>query len=148
MKQDFVANCAISIEASPARVWRALVTPRDIKRYMFGTNVETSWKVGSPITWQGEWEGKPYQDKGVIKAFQPERRLQFTHFSPLAGLPDVPDSYHAVTIELEPLNGGTRVTLAQDNNPSDEARKHSEKNWDTMLASLKGFLEEPARTTP
>ncbi len=142
MNKNFVAQCAISIDTSTGRVWRALVSPRDIKRYMFGTNVESTWKVGSPITWQGEWEGKPYRDKGVIKAIQPERRLQYTHFSPLVGLPDVPENYHTVTIEIEPKNGGTRVTLSQDNNPSEEARKHSEKNWETMLASLKEFLEE------
>jgi len=144
---NFVAHCAIYIETSTGRVWRALVTPRDIKRYMFGTNVESTWKVDSPIAWQGEWEGKPYRDKGVIKAIQPERRLQYTHYSALSGLPDVPENYHTVTIELESQNGGTRVTLSQDNNPSDEARKRSENNWDTMLASLKEFLEQPAQTT-
>jgi len=142
MNRDFVAHCAIIIDVSPSRVWRALVSPRDIKRYMFGTNVESEWRVGSAITWNGEWEGKPYKDKGKITALQRERRLQFTHFSGLSGLPDVPENYHTVSIELTPQNAGTRVTLTQDHNPSEEARRYSEQNWDTMLASLKEFLEE------
>ena len=147
MQHDFVAHCAIVIEASPSRVWRALVSPSDITQYMFGTRVESQWRPGSDITWQGEWEGKPYRDKGKITALQRERRLQYTHFSPLSGLPDRPENYHTVTIELTPRHHSTRVTLTQDNNPSDEARKHSEKNWDTMLAALKRFVEKDARPT-
>jgi len=30
----------------------------------------------------------------------------------------------------------------QDNNPTEEARAHSEKNWRIMLSSLKKFLEQ------
>ena len=58
------------------------------------------------------------------------------------GLPDTPENYHAVTIELADQSGGTRVSLSQDNNVTDEAREHSEKNWNMMLASLKGLLEK------
>ena len=35
----------------------------------------------------------------------------------------------------------TRVSLFQDNNQTEEAREHSEKNWQTMLAALKKYLE-------
>lgn len=136
-----VAKSAVVIDAPPSRVWRALVSPSDIKRYMFGTQVESDWRVGAPITWEGKWQGKAYKDKGKITALQRERRLQYTHFSPLSGRPDSPENYHTVSIELTPSNGSTRVTLAQDNNPTEEARRHSEKNWDMMLAALKAFVE-------
>ena len=63
--------------------------------------------------------------------------------SPLTGLPDRPESYHLVTIELSGAGDGTRVVLTQDNNASEEARLHSEKNWETMLGSLKAFVEGP-----
>jgi hypothetical protein len=35
----------------------------------------------------------------------------------------------------------TRVTLAQDNNPTELACEHSEKNWSMMLVGLKKFVE-------
>ena len=54
---------SIIINAPAAQVWKALTDPAIIKQYFFGTNVETDWKKGSPITWTGEWEGKTYQDK-------------------------------------------------------------------------------------
>jgi hypothetical protein len=51
-------------------------------------------------------------------------------------------SYHTVIIELSGEGKQTRVSLAQDNNPTEQARDHSEENWGTMLTSLKRFLEQ------
>jgi hypothetical protein len=36
------------------------------------------------------------------------------------------------------------VTLTQDNNPTEEARRHSEENWSMMLDGLKKLVERPA----
>jgi uncharacterized protein YndB with AHSA1/START domain len=138
---NLIARSSITIEGTPAKVWQALVTPAAIKQYMFGTNVTSDWKEGSPITWKGEWQGKAYEDKGVIRQFKPNQALQYTHFSPLAGLPDKPENYHTVSIQLSPDGNGTRVSLTQDNNPTEEARSHSEKNWKMMLDGLKKFVE-------
>lgn len=138
---NLIARSSITIEAPPAQVWQALVTPAAIKQYMFGTNVTSDWKEGSPITWKGEWQGKAYEDKGVIRQFKPNQALQYTHFSPLAGLPDKPENYHTVSIQLSPDGNRTRVSLTQDNNPTEEARSHSEKNWKMMLDGLKKFVE-------
>lgn len=142
MAQNLIANASIVIDASRAKVWDALVTPEAITQYMFGTNVVSDWKEGSPITWSGEWEGKSYEDKGTVLRIEPERILQYTHFSPLSGLPDKPENYHTVTIELSGEGNQTRASLTQDNNPTEEARAHSEKNWKMMLAALKAFVEQ------
>lgn len=140
MNKGFIARASTSIPVPLEKVWQALVDPSAIKRYMFGTNVVTSWREGSPITWSGQWQGKPYEDNGVILQFKPGQRLQYSHFSPLAGLPDKPENYHIVTIELSAEGQQTHVLLTQDNNPTEEARDHSEKNWRMMLTALTEFL--------
>ncbi len=142
MKSTFIAKAQIIISVPIANVWDALVNPEMIKQYMFGTNAVSDWKEGSPIVWRGEWEGKPYEDKGVILKLKPERLLQYSHFSPLAGQSDVPEHYHTVTIELSPKGTGTMLMLSQDNNSTEEEREHSEKNWGMMLTGLKKFLEK------
>lgn len=142
MEKSFVAKASVDIIAPVARVWRALVTPEQIKRYFFGTTVVTDWKVGSPILWKGEWKGKPYEDKGEVVAFVPDQLLKYTHFSPLAGKPDAPENYQLVTIELHEHSATTHVALYQDNNPTEEARQHSEETWRTMLTALKDFVEK------
>ena len=142
MGKEIIARASITIRAPVAKVWDALVKPEIIKQYMFGTAVASDWKEGSPITWKGEWKGKAYQDKGVIKRINPPRLLQYTHFSPLTGEPDKPENYHTVTVELSEDPAGTRVVLAQDNNANEEAREHSETNWKMMLEGLKKLLEK------
>jgi uncharacterized protein YndB with AHSA1/START domain len=142
MDKGLIARASITVDASRDDVWESLVNPDAIKRYMFGTQVTSDWEEGRPITWKGEWHGKAYEDKGVILRFQPGRILQYSHFSPLAGLPDAPENYHTVTIELSGEEKQTRVALAQDNNATEQARASSEKNWEMMLAGLKKYLEE------
>lgn len=142
MDKKFVARRTLAINAPVAKVWDALVNPRMIKQYMFGTNAVSEWKEGSSIVFRGEWEGKRYEDKGVILQLEPERVLQYTHFSPLSGVPDTPENYHTVTIELSGQGTRTLLSLSQDNNASEQAREHSEKSWGIMLASLKDLLEK------
>jgi uncharacterized protein YndB with AHSA1/START domain len=146
MRDSFTARASATIDASRDEVWNALVDPKAIKQYMFGTDVQSSWRQGSPIVWKGDWEGKSYEDKGVILKLEPGRTLQYTHFSGLSRLPDKPENYHKVTIELSSEGNRTHVSLTQDNNPTEEARAHSEKNWGAMLSALKKFLEgQPTR---
>jgi uncharacterized protein YndB with AHSA1/START domain len=122
-------------------VWDALTDPEVIKKYMFGSTVTSDWKKGSPITFAGEWQGRRYEDKGVILRVEAPRVLEYSHYSPLSGQPDRPENYHTVTIELSTSDHGTLVSLSQDNNATEQARDHSEKNWGAMLASLKQILE-------
>jgi uncharacterized protein YndB with AHSA1/START domain len=136
-----VARAATTITAGPDAVWTGLVEPDAIKQYMFGTTVESEWSEGSTIVWKGEWQGRAYEDKGTILRLEPGRLLQYSHFSPLSGLPDEPQHYHTVTIELSPDASWTRVSLTQDGSTMHEAREHAEKNWGMMLGSLRGCVE-------
>ena len=61
-----IAHAETEISASPDQVWGALTDPEAISAFMFGSKVETDWQVGSPITWTGEYDGKPFTDKGEI----------------------------------------------------------------------------------
>jgi uncharacterized protein YndB with AHSA1/START domain len=142
MNEAGVARAEATIDAPASKVWEALTTPALVKRYMFGATVTSDWRPGSPITWKGEWKGKEFEDKGVILELAPGRRLRYTHYSPLSGLPDRPENYHTVTIDLSEQGQRTRVSLSQDNNPSEDAREHSEKNWQGMLEGLKRVAED------
>ncbi len=141
MNTGLIAMASVTIAASAADVWEALVRPAAIKTYMFCATVTSDWVVGSPIVWIGEWQGRPYEDKGVILQIVRERVLEFSYFSPLAGVADLPENYHIVTVHLASDGAQTRVSLRQDNNLTDEARERAERNWGVMLAGLKHFVE-------
>jgi len=142
MSKKFVARQTIVISAPVATVWDALVNPAMIKQYLFGTDAVSDWKEGSSIIFRGEWEGKTYEDKGVILRFQPERLLEYTYFSSFSKLPDIPENYSTITIELSNKDAQTLLSLTQDNNATEQAREHSEMNWGMVLTGMKKLLEK------
>jgi uncharacterized protein YndB with AHSA1/START domain len=141
MKGTFTATESIRIKAKAERIWDALTNPKLIKLYLFGTEVSSEWKVGSSITYQGVWQGKPYKDKGKILELVPKERLRSTFWSSLSGLPDHEDNYNTITYELAEAGGETILTISQDNNPTQDAADHSKANWASVLTTMKELLE-------
>ncbi|MGN6403038.1 SRPBCC domain-containing protein [Sinomonas sp.] len=138
--RDAVAS--MTIAANREAVWDALTNPDQIKKYFLGTNVETTWDVGSRITFSGEWQGKQYQDHGEVLDFEPLNRLRISHYSPLAGKPDIPENYHTVEYRVEENGiGASKVTITQGNNGSEAEVTESEKTWQLVLENLKELLE-------
>ena len=140
--RGLVAEASITINAPVSEVWNALIDPDKIRQYFFGTTVVSDWKEGASIVWRGEWQGKSYEDKGVILKLEPGQMIRYSHFSPLSGQPDRPENYHVVTIELSKEGQQTTVSLSQDNNATEEEREHSESNWGMVLAGLKKVVEK------
>lgn len=103
---------------------------------------KTDWRVGSGMEVKGEWQGKPYAAKGVIVAFDRPRLLKHTHWSALSGLPDQPQNYQTVTYRLTPREGGTELTLREENLPGDEKKKLSEQTWRKVLGALRELVEK------
>ncbi|MFI5262048.1 MAG: SRPBCC domain-containing protein [Candidatus Limnocylindrales bacterium] len=142
MSRGFEAVKMVVIDANRAKVWEALTDPAKVMLYLHGTTMATDWTVGGPITWTGEWKGQSYRDKGRVLAFEPERLLRTTHWSPLGGSPDEPENYHTVTYELAGDGSTTILTLTQDNNATKEAADAmAENNWGPVLLALKEVAE-------
>jgi uncharacterized protein YndB with AHSA1/START domain len=142
MPRGFDAIKTVTIDAPRAKVWDALTNPEKVKLYLHGTNLSTDWKVGSPISWKGEWKGQSYEDKGTVLEVETGRLLKNTHWSPMGGSADKPENYHTVTYELKDAGGKTILTLTQDNNATqEEADKMAEDNWGPVLRGLKETVE-------
>src|SRR5215468_9133891 len=137
----YLAVAEIDINAPAARVWNVLTDPATLKELWFGAEVKTDWKQGSPITWSGEWEGKPYQDKGEVLEVDPGRLLKVTHFSPLTGQPDVPENYHTLVYTLDGNGTATHLKLTQDNNATEDEAKHSQGMWEMLVGKVKEAAE-------
>jgi uncharacterized protein YndB with AHSA1/START domain len=138
---DFVATADVHVAAEPAQVWVALTEPEQIAAWMMGSTVETSWEVGSPITWDGEHDGKAYQDKGEVLTYDEPTTLAVTHYSPTMGQPDEPESYHTLVYSLETEDEGTHLSLTQDGNESEEQAEQFSGSWQQMLDGLKEHVE-------
>ncbi len=141
METKFVANASLTISASTSKVWEALTRPELIQQYLFGTQVTTDWRVGSRITYRGTWQGHAYEDKGKVLQNEPGKLLVSTFWSSLSGVADLPENYKTVRYELSAEDGGTRLTITQDNNGSQEEAEHSKQNWRVVLDGIKRLLE-------
>jgi uncharacterized protein YndB with AHSA1/START domain len=138
---DLGTTTSITIDAPIDEVWNAITTPEVIKQWFFGVETETDWKAGSPLVHRGEWQGKPYEDKGVIVRIEPPRQLVHTHWSDLSGKPDTPENYEEVTWALSEREGATQLTVSERNLPSEEAKAASEQSWQSVLSNMKELLE-------
>lgn len=142
MKNNITAKVSISINAPVSRVWDALTKPEIIKQYFFGTDATSDWKVGSPVTFKGEWEGKTYEDKGTVTANEPNRLLSYLYWSSMSGKEDKPENYANVTYKLSQRNNSTDLTITQDNIADEKTKEHSVQNWKSVLNDLKKLLEK------
>ncbi len=119
----------VVINASSEVVWKALTDRETIKKYFFGTEAISDWKVGSSLIFQGEWEGKTYRDKGTILAVDAEKLLQYNYWSRFSGLEDVPENYSLVTYRMTSEGNQTTLTLTQEGFAGEEAKVHAEGGW-------------------
>ncbi len=131
-----VATARTEIQAPPERVWEAMTDPAQVAEYMMGSQVESDYQPGSPITWSGQWEGKAYQDKGEVLQAEPGRLLEVTHYSPLTGAEDVPENYHTVRYELSSSDG-------RHHRHVDPGRVHRCHPGRAVLAELAGDARRP-----
>jgi uncharacterized protein YndB with AHSA1/START domain len=142
MSGNLSATAEITINAPVSMVWDALMNPELVKKYFFGTNVKSDWEVGSPVTFTGEYEGKTYMDKGTVLRKEANKLLVYSYWSSMRGQPDTPENYMNITYRLAEKDGGTHLSLVQDNVSSEKERQHSEQNWNVVLGNLKKLLEE------
>jgi uncharacterized protein YndB with AHSA1/START domain len=144
MERKHVSRASIEIETSSADVWDALVNPATAKEYFFGAKVRSDWKEGSPITFTGEFNGKAYHEKGTILQYRPERLLQYSHWSDLEQLPDLPENYRNWTFRIEAGDSSVVLSVTEDNIPDETKRARSDEFWSGVLSTIKGIVE--ART--
>lgn len=141
MDNKFTASVTLVFKATANKVWEGLTNPEMIKQYFFGTNAVSDWKVGSALLFKGEWEGKPYEDKGVILQSEKPVLFQYTYLSSWSGMEDKPENYAIITYSLSEDNGVTTLVITQSGVATEEAKSHSEENWKQVLNGLKNMIE-------
>jgi len=138
---SITSDTSVEINASSDKVWQAITNPAMVKEWFFGTTVESNWEAGSSIIFWGEWNGQPYEDKGVIKKIETNKLLEYTHLSSRTGQADASENYEIIQFVLSDDEGRTTLTIHEDNLPSTEARDKSLGLWKMVLERLKKVVE-------
>jgi len=145
MVKELRIEKSILINAEQTKVWESLTNPEITKKYFFGCEVISDWKIGNPVKFKAENDGKEIiYVKGKILNIEANKLLQFTAWGPESGLEDIGTNYTIVTYILSTKNGKTKFSITQENFGDDEKRyKDSERGWNHLLTALKEFLENP-----
>lgn len=150
MSVSLVLKSTITIQAPAAKVWDTLVNPEQTRKYMFGCEALSDWKVGSPLLWKGTFDGKELVAvKGEVVKIEPERTLAYTTIDPNSTtVEDIPENYLTVTYELTPQNESTVLTVTQGDfaTVADGQKRYDEvydggQGWDPILAEIKKVAE-------
>jgi hypothetical protein len=103
--------------------------------------IETSWEIGTPIVIRGFHHIK-FETKGLVFAFDRNKRLVYSHLSSVSRLPDTESSYSLLEFLLTPDRDQTRLTLNIENFPTDTIRRHLEFYWQSTLVYIKDAVEK------
>ena len=139
----------ITINAPAAKVWDALVNPEQTKKYMFGCETISDWKLGSSLLWRGNYEGKEMDFvTGKIIDIKPYTFLKYTVIDPSASYDDIPENHLNVSYELSEQDGKTTLTVTQDGfeDAAEGEKRYKDvynngEGWNPILTEIKKLVE-------
>lgn len=138
----------VIIDAPVLAVWESLTRIDSMRAWMgepeMKIEVETDWSIGSPVIVRGFHYGR-FENTGVVLAFEPQKRLSYTHRSSVSRLADEPQSYTTLEFCLDAAGHGTELTLVATNFPTPTIFKHLEFYWAGTLRVLKQYVEHGGR---
>jgi uncharacterized protein YndB with AHSA1/START domain len=148
--EPLLVKNTIEINAPIAKVWDALINPEQTKKYMFGCETVSDWKVGSELLWKGSYEGNEMVFvKGYIVEIEPEKLLVYTVIDPNnPAIPDLPENYLDVKYELTEADEKTELTVTQGGfeHAADGEKRYKDtynngEGWNPILVEIKKLVE-------
>lgn len=131
----------IIVNAKPEKVWETLTKPEFVKLWQYGSDLQTSWEIGSSIKFLSEWEGKIFEQWGTILEFTPTQKLRYSLFAPRPDLEDKPENYFEMIYTLTAENGQTKLEIIQEDNRSNAVQEEIQGEENPVLKMLKVIAE-------
>jgi uncharacterized protein YndB with AHSA1/START domain len=136
------SESSVKIRAPAKRVWLALTSPDLVKQWQYGSDLSTTWEVGTPIVFRNEWNGQVFEQKGAVLEFSPHSRVKYSLFVPRADLQDIPEHRFFMIYELTESDGTTSLLVRQeDPRPSAPGESSGGEEGPDVLSDLKALVE-------
>jgi uncharacterized protein YndB with AHSA1/START domain len=131
----------ININASIQKVWDTVTRPELVKLWQFGSDLKTTWEVGSEIRFVTAWGDKVFEQWGKIVEIDPPQLLKYSLFAPGPELEDKPENYFMMSYVLTGENGQTRLEIIQEDNRVNAVQEEQQGEENSILKSLKEIAE-------
>lgn len=135
---------SVLINASASKVWACLTDPNLMKEWMgepgMHLEISTNWIVGTPISIKG-FHHAYFENKGTIMQFDPQKIIQYSHWSSLSHLPDTKENYTNITFLLSPDEEKILLKVRIENFPTASIYQHLNFYWRGTMKVLKDIAE-------
>lgn len=132
----------ITINAPLQKVWDTLTKPELVKLWQYGSDLLTSWEIGSDIRFKAVWGDKVFEQWGKVLAFEPPELVKYSLFAPAPGLEDEPGNYFIMQYVLKNEGGLTELQIVQEDNRPNAVQEAPQGEENPILKALKDLVEE------
>jgi len=132
---------SITINASTEKVWDMITKPEYVKRWQFGSQLITTWEIGSDIKFKTEWEGVIYEQWGKVLLVKPNELVKYSLFAPAPGREDIPENYFIMSYVLTADKGQTILNIIQEDNRPGSVQEEPQGEENPVLNLLKQLAE-------
>ena len=140
--EEFLVEKRITINAGIEDAWHALISPASIEKWLNVTSMSTSWEPGSPVVFSTILERKPYHFHGTVLHYDEEQKqLQYSYWSNLSRLPDLPENHAIVTMSLQEEGEETILLVKQERFSGEDDYRHANFHWEMTTRAFKKFVE-------
>jgi uncharacterized protein YndB with AHSA1/START domain len=131
----------ITINAPVQKVWDTITKPELVKLWQYGSDLITTWEVGSPIKFSTAWEGKIFEQWGTVLEMQPNELIKYSLFAPAPGREDIPENYFIMNYILTADNENTKLEIIQEDNRPNAVQEEPQGEENPVLQMLKQVAE-------
>ncbi len=134
----------IDIVAPIAAVWRALTAADCVKLWQYGSELHTSWVVGTEIRFRTLWQDKVFEQWGTVLEFRPPHLLRYSLFAPGPNLEDKAENYFTMIYQLEQQPDFVSLAIIQQDDRAGAVQETPQTEENPVLAELKKVAEAMA----
>jgi uncharacterized protein YndB with AHSA1/START domain len=131
----------IKINASIQRVWDTITKAELVKLWQYGSDLFTTWKIGSDIRFRTQWDDKVFEQWGKVLEIRPNEMVKYSLFAPRPHLEDKPENYFIMSYILTRVDGQTKLQIIQEDNRPNAVQEEPQGEENPVLRSLKELAE-------
>ena len=131
----------ISINAPAEKVWDAITKAELVKLWQYGSDLLTTWEIGTEIKFRTEWEDKVFEQWGKVLEVKPYQLVRYSLFAPRPGLEDKPENYFIMNYILTADDSQTKLEIVQEDNRPNAKQEEPQGEENPVLQSLKKVAE-------
>jgi uncharacterized protein YndB with AHSA1/START domain len=132
----------IIINSSSQKVWDTITKPELVKLWQFGSDLLTTWEIGSNIKFTSRWEDKVFEQWGKVLEFSPNKFVKYSLFAPRPDLEDKPENYFIMSYVLIEEKGQIKLEIIQEDNRPNATQEEPQGEENPVLKALKEIAEK------